>query len=59
MIYVWRCKNCKNEQAVERPVSDFDKEPEEPCCSNPRRVRVIRKTYFVLKGKGWYAKGGY
>jgi len=60
MKYVWRCTSCGNEVDVERTFAEYTNPPEEcPKCNGNVWERLIGATSFILKGQGWYAKGGY
>jgi putative FmdB family regulatory protein len=56
--YNIRCTNeeCKHEDQV---IQKYD-DPLPPCelCSSETE-RFIKQTTFVLKGQGWFDKGGY
>ena len=56
--YNIRCTNeeCKHEDQV---IQKYD-DPLPPCeeC-NSETERFIKQTTFVLKGQGWFDKGGY
>ena len=57
-LYNLRCKNteCGNEFQKTQKMSD----PNPPCpkCSSETE-KVIKRMSFVLKGEGWFNKGGY
>lgn len=59
-IYVYKCTKC----GVEREVTHSIKEDPQIFCyeDNCHYVPMARKpcpTAFLLKGKGWFNKGGY
>ena len=53
-IYEYRCENCGEE------LEKFQRIKEEtlvdcPKCGQSKLARLISRTSFILKGKGWYA----
>lgn len=52
--YEYRCDACGNELAVEQRITDAKLEVC-PKCNQPKLVRLISGSSFVLKGGGWYA----
>lgn len=59
MMYEYQCDLCKKYFDIEQKITD---NPIETCpddtCRGPLK-KLISKTSFVLKGKGWFGKGGY
>lgn len=54
-MYEYQCASCNYEFEAEQKISD---EPLEDCPKCKGKVkRLISKTSFVLKGKGWYRDG--
>ena len=62
-LYDWQCRTCgTSEETTIASFDDSDKPPETACplCKEKTEwKRVIGPTSFILKGTGWYAKGGY
>jgi putative FmdB family regulatory protein len=62
-LYDWICSSCKKtEETTIAPFAESDVPPKEECpvCKEKTEwKRVIGPTSFILKGSGWYAKGGY
>ena len=53
-IYEYRCKNCNKIIEVKQGI--FDKPLSKcPKCTIGDLVKLISKSTFHLKGKGWYA----
>lgn len=52
-IYEYQCKYCDAEIEKMQKIND---EPLIMCpkCENPYLKRIVSKTSFKLKGKGWY-----
>jgi putative FmdB family regulatory protein len=57
MIYEFRCKNCGVITQGSFPISS---DPKKIICKKCKgeAERIVSKTTFILKGKGW-AKDGY
>ena len=58
--YVYQCQKCEHEFEVQHKMSEPG--PEQcPVCASPREflARVIQAVSSILKGGGWYKKGGY
>ena len=65
-IYTYRCSKCNACLELIQSFSEgeaYVKEQQFVCpnpdCGSKDCERVIGPTSFVLKGNGWYAKGGY
>ena len=59
MIYEYECDACGAEWEVDQKITDPRLE-KCPHCEAPEPRRLISGgTGFVLKGKGWFEKGGY
>lgn len=58
MIYEYACPKCGAEFETEQRITD---EPVARCphCQTETRRRLVSRTAFVLKGDGWFNKGGY
>jgi len=54
--YNLRCKKCSHEFQKTQKMSDAP--PLCPKCGNATEI-LIKKTSFILKGKGWFNTGGY
>jgi predicted nucleic acid-binding Zn ribbon protein len=54
-IYVWRCKTCGKDEEVIRKPSDWDSQPDEPCCANPDRHRLPPTGVGTAYGINWTA----
>jgi len=53
-LYVWKCKGCQKEQEVlVMKVSDWDTQPEEPCCETPDRERIQGGGVGTAYGLNW------
>jgi predicted nucleic acid-binding Zn ribbon protein len=52
-IYVWGCKNCGKQAEVMRNPSQMDVAPDEPCCENPDRERLLPTGTGAAFGKNW------
>lgn len=57
-LYNFKCSNEKCDNIVEK-IQKYDDDP--PNCDKceSETIRIIVNTSFVLKGKGWFNKGGY
>ena len=53
-IYEYACEKCQHEFEVEQRITD---DPVKSCpeCRSRKVKRLISKTFFVLKGGGWYS----
>lgn len=62
MKYDAKCKDCELTFEYERSIKDT-KEPAPPCpqCKSQATEKVfsLNAGGFVLKGQGWFKKGGY
>jgi len=56
-IYKFKCENCGCEFAVIRKMSETDEEVFCENCSSSVNNKLISRSSFVLKGKGWYKDG--
>lgn len=56
MLYEYECENCEATLEVEQKIKD---KPLKECpeCKEEALKRVIGKTSFILKGKGWFKDG--
>lgn len=52
-IYLYQCIECKKEIEVLQKISDPAPEKCEECGGEMKKL--ISKSSFILKGKGWYA----
>ena len=59
MMYEYECEDCKRIFDVEQKITDdpLEKCPVEECGGAIKRL--ISKTSFILRGKGWFNKDGY
>lgn len=57
MIYLYGCKNCKHEFETEQRITAEPLRDCPECGSKDSLQRLIGKTNFILKGKGWYKDG--
>lgn len=59
-LYTWKCADCLKDTVVSRPMSEYNKAPDE--CSNCASVNMSRIIVpldsgvrgFVLNGDGWH-----
>lgn len=54
--YEYHCSSCKQDFSAEQRITD---PPIEKClkCGKKKARRMISKTSFELKGKGWFKDG--
>ena len=55
-LYEYYCSNCNRILEIEQKITD-DPLTQCPECGSTAFKRLISKTFFVLKGGGWYADG--
>jgi putative FmdB family regulatory protein len=53
-LYEYKCKKCERLISKVQSITD---EPLKTCECKGDLVRLISKTSFVLKGKGWFKDG--
>ena len=56
-IYKFRCEQCACEFTVIRKMSESEKEVICEECNAPVNNKLISRSSFALKGKGWYKDG--
>ena len=59
MMYEYQCETCEKIFEVEQRITE---DPLEDCLDEEcqgRLKKLISKTSFVLKGRGWFNKDGY
>jgi len=54
MTYEYECKNCKSYFEIEQSIKD-DALTNCQNCKHPTLQRLISRSTFVLKGRGWAA----
>lgn len=54
-IYEYKCDHCSNIIEVAQSINDHDLTDCYKCGSKGTLKRLISKSSFILKGKGWYA----
>lgn len=57
--YNYRCKNKECEHEFEALHKMSAPHPPCPKCNHEEVERLISKSAFILKGKGWFNTGGY
>ncbi|MAE84340.1 MAG: hypothetical protein CMB80_16485 [Flammeovirgaceae bacterium] len=59
MTYEYRCKNCDHTWTLSQKITD-EAVKNCPACNKETAMRLISGGQgFVLKGQGWFNKGGY
>lgn len=60
MTYEWKCPKCGKLVETNRPMNESHVPPEKCECGNVDGFeRKYNNAGFVLKGNGWFNKGGY
>lgn len=58
ITYKYKCTNCHHKFEIKQRISE-DKLKHCNKCDTDNLERLIQKSDFVLKGDGWFNKGGY
>ena len=56
-IYKFKCENCSHEFTVIRKMSESNEEVVCEECGSIVSNKLISRSSFTLKGKGWYKDG--
>ena len=54
--YEYECSACSAAFTREQKITE-PPDPQCPTCGEPKAKRLISKTTFTLKGKGWFKDG--